>query len=50
MQTQMGDTNEYAEQELNDHLLCNAMGKPKDPPIDKEDFIKVHTYMHGVPS
>ena len=46
MLTHVGDTNEYAEQELIDHFLLNAMGQPKDPPLDKEDFIKVH----GAPS
>ena len=46
MQTQIGDTNEYAEQELIHHFLCNAMGKPKDPPIDKKDLSRyIHTCM-----
>ena len=54
MLTQVSDTNEYAEQELMDHFLHNAMGQPRDPPMDKQDFVKVHTYIrtyvrkHGV--
>ena len=46
MLTQVSDTNEYAEQELMDHFLLNAMGQPRDPPLDKQDFVKVRTYMY----
>ena len=46
MLTQVSDTNEYAEQELMDHFLLNAMGQPRDPPMDKQDFVKVLTYIH----
>ena len=45
MLTQVSDTNEYAEQELMDHFLLNAMGQPRDPPLDKQDFVKVRTYV-----
>lgn len=45
MLTQVNDTNEYAEQELIDHFLLNAMGQPKDPPLDKQDFIKVYSVL-----
>ena len=45
MLTQVNDINEYAEQELIDHFLLNAMGQPKDPPLDKQDFIKVYSVL-----
>ena len=45
MLTQVNDTNEYAEQVLIDHFLLNAMGQPKDPPLDKQDFIKVYSVL-----